>query len=91
VPELKNQPGRELQVHGSSRLAQSLLDLGLVDEYLLLVYPVVLGHGKRLFAGGSVPTAMHLVDTRTTSAGVVVRTYVPAGKPHYGSFGVEYS
>lgn len=91
VPRLKALSGRELQVHGSGRLAQSLLDHGLVDEYRLFVYPVVLGQGKRLFVDGSVPTAMRLVDTRTTSAGVVVSTYRPVGKPQYGSFALEDS
>jgi len=91
VANLKAQPGRELQVHGSGQLAQTLLDHGLVDEYRLFVYPVVLGHGKRLFAEGSVPTAMRRVDTKTTSTGVVVSTYQPIGKPQYGSFALEDS
>ncbi len=89
VPELTSQPGRDLQVHGSGRLAQSLLDLGLVDEYRLFVYPVVLGHGRQLFVEGGVPTAMRLADTRTTSTGVIVSTYLPTGKPQYGSFLLE--
>ena len=91
VANLKAQPGRELQVHGSGQLAQTLLDHGLVDEYRLFVYPVVLGHGKRLFVEGSVPTAMRRVDTKTTSTGVVVSTYQPIGKPQYGSFALEDS
>lgn len=91
VAKLKSQPGRELQVHGSGQLAQTLLEHGLVDEYRLLVYPVVLGHGKRLFADGSLPTALQLVDTKTTSRGVVASTYLPTGKPRYGSFAVEDS
>ncbi len=86
VPRLKGQPGRELQVHGSGQLAQSLLEHGLVDEYRLLIYPVVLGHGKRLFTEGSTPTAMKLIDTKITGAGVIVGTYEPAGSPQYGSF-----
>jgi len=91
VASLKAQPGRELQVHGSGQLAQALLDHGLVDEYRLFVYPVVLGHGKRLFVEGSVPSAMRWVDTKTTSTGVVVSTYQPTGKPQYGSFALEDS
>lgn len=78
-------------VHGSARLAQSLLDHGLVDEYHLRIYRVVLGHGKRLFTDGSAPTALDLIDSRTTTRGVVVNTYLPRGKPQYGFFGVEYS
>ena len=84
-------PYMDENVHGSGRLAQSLLDHGLVDEYRLLVYPVVLGHGKRLFTERSVPTALDLTDSRTTSSGVVVNTDLPRGKPQYGFFGVEYS
>jgi dihydrofolate reductase len=91
VVRLKSQPGRELQVHGSGQLVQTLLEHGLVDEYRLLVYPVVLGRGKRLFAEGSAPTAMQLIDTQTTSTGVIVSTYLPAGKPQYGSFLLEDS
>jgi dihydrofolate reductase len=91
VPELKSRSGRELQVHGSGRLAQWLLDHGFVDEYRLMVFPVVLGDGKRLFAGGGAPTAMRLVDTRATGAGVVISTYVPTGRPRYGSFLLEDS
>jgi dihydrofolate reductase len=86
VTRLKQQPGRELQVHGSGQLAQTLLDNDLVDEYRLFLYPVVLGQGKRLFAEGSAPTAMRRVDTKHTGAGVVVSTYQPTGKPEYGSF-----
>jgi dihydrofolate reductase len=91
VSRLKSQPGGELQVHGSGQLAQTLCDLELVDEYRLLVYPVVLGRGKRLFAEGRLPTAMRLVDTTTTSTGVIVATYQPAGRPSYGSFALEDS
>lgn len=89
VAKLKSQSGRELQVHGSGRLAQSLLEHRLVDEYRLFVYPVVLGDGRRLFVDGSPPTAMELLETKTTDAGVVVSSYKPAGKPSYGSFLLE--
>jgi dihydrofolate reductase len=89
IPRLKGEPGRELQVHGSGVLALSLLEHGLVDEYRLFVFPLVLGEGKRLFADGSVPTALQLVETKTTSTGVVVSNYVPTGKPQYGSFALD--
>lgn len=89
VAELKRRPGKELQVHGSGRLVQSLLDHDLVDEYHLWYYPVVLGAGKRLFREGAAPTALRLVDTRTTSAGVVVSSYQPAGKVRHGSFALD--
>jgi dihydrofolate reductase len=61
----------------------------LIDEYRLWFYPVALGSGKRLFADGSAPTALRLVDTKTTSTGVVIHVYQPAGKPVYGSFALE--
>jgi hypothetical protein len=58
----------------------------LVDEYQLLLYPVVLGHGRRLFADPAPSTAFQLTDTRTTSSGIIALTYLPSGRPRYGSF-----
>src|SRR5882724_2189027 len=89
VAELKRQPGNELQVHGSGTLIRTLMEHDLVDEYRLLIHPVVLGNGKRLFADGTTPTALTLIDTKTTSRGVVVHVYQPAGKPEYGSVALE--
>jgi dihydrofolate reductase len=89
VAELKKQYPRELQVHGSGDLAQTLIAEDLVDEYRLWHYPVVLGVGKRLFGSGAVPAALTLVDTQRTSTGVVVNTYRRAGKPTYGSFSLD--
>jgi dihydrofolate reductase len=86
IAKLKQRPGRELQVHGSGRLAQTLMEHDLIDEYRLWIYPVVLGDGQRLFRDGIVLLALKLVDTKTTSTGVVVHVYEPAGKPTYGSF-----
>jgi dihydrofolate reductase len=85
IAKLKERPGGELQVHGSGTLARTLIDNGLVDEYRLWVYPVVLGEGRRLFGDGVTPTALSLVETRTTGTGVAVHVYRPAGKPSYGT------
>jgi dihydrofolate reductase len=89
VAELKRRHEREILIQGSSELLQTLLANDLVDEYRLLLFPVVLGGGKRLFGSGAVPSALTLVDSRTTSTGVVVTTYRPAGKPSYGSFALD--
>jgi len=89
VARLKRQPGKEIQVHGSGGLAQTLIKNDLVDEYRLWVFPVVLGSGKRLFGSGTVPAAMKLVETSRTSRGTVFQRYERAGKPTYGSFALE--
>jgi dihydrofolate reductase len=89
ILELKRRHQREILIQGSSDLIQTLLANDLVDEYRLLTFPVILGTGKRLFGSGAVPAALKLVDTRSTSAGVVVNTYRPSGKPTYGSFELE--
>jgi dihydrofolate reductase len=90
VARLKELPGRELQIHGSGALARSLMDHDLIDEYRLWFYPVVLGRGKRLFSDGTGPSALRLVDTKTTSAGVAVHTYRPAGRLALGSCGTTH-
>jgi len=89
VAGLKREPGRELQVHGSADLVQTLMRDDLVDEYRLYFAPIVLGTGKRLFREGAVPAAMRLTDTKRTSTGLVAHTYERAGKPEYGSFAIE--
>jgi dihydrofolate reductase len=86
VAELKRRPGRELQVHGSGGLAQTLIQHDLIDEYRLLTYPVVLGKGKRLFADGAKPAALNRIDHKITSTSVSIDVYTPAGAPTYGSF-----
>jgi hypothetical protein len=65
------------------------LVLEWLDEYRLWTYPVILGSGKRLFATGAVPAALTLLDSKTTSKGVVVNTYRAAGQPTYGSFALD--
>lgn len=89
VARLKRAAGGELQVHGSAGLLQTLLAHGLVDELNLLQFPVVLGKGKRLFGSGTVPSALRLVASRTTSKGVVVATYQPAGQVVVGTAELE--
>ncbi len=86
VPRLKQQYQRELQVHGSAGLIQTLIQHDLVDELNLLTYPVIVGTGKRLFGSGTVPTAFKLVSTRMTGTGVIISVYQHAGRPKYGSF-----
>lgn len=86
VSALKDRYPRELQVHGSAGLAQTLIRHDLVDEFHLLTFPVVLGTGKRLFAAGAVPAAMKHLQTRVTPSGTVITSYARDGKPKVGSF-----
>jgi dihydrofolate reductase len=86
VSRLKAQPGNELQVHGSGQLAQALIEHGLVDEYRLLIFPVILGTGRQLFPRTPVTAALGLADSRTTSAGVTILTLRPAGQATFGSY-----
>ena len=79
VAELKKGEGKDLGVMGSGELIQTLMRRNLIDEYMLLIYPVVLGSGRRLFADGSPPATLRLVgDATTTTTGVVIATYRPA-------------
>jgi dihydrofolate reductase len=87
VAELKRQPGRELQIHGSARLAQSLLAAGLIDELRLVIAPVVVGNGRRLFPVGGAPAGLRLVRSRTTPGGLAILVYEAAGLPEYGTYG----
>jgi dihydrofolate reductase len=89
VAELKRRYAREVQVHGSGELIQTLLANDLVDELNLLLFPVVLGTGKRLFGSGAIPAAFTPTDTRTTRSGVAISTHRRAGKPTYGAVGLE--
>lgn len=85
VAERKRQPGRELQVHGSGTLVRTLHEHDLVDEYRLLVSPVVVGEGRRLFRDRGVATGLTLVDSRTTGSGVTIHVYRPTGRPEFGT------
>jgi dihydrofolate reductase len=85
VGELKAKPGGELQVHGSGKLIRSLRDEDLVDEMTLLIFPVVVGQGTRLFPDAGPDTALELLESRTTRAGVTIQTYRPSRRPQYGT------
>jgi dihydrofolate reductase len=78
VSRLKQQPGKDILVFGSCSLAQTLMELDLIDEYRLMIYPIVLGSGKRLFGDGVGKKVLKLTDTNTFSSGVIVQTYQPA-------------
>ncbi len=86
VQKLKDQPGKELQVHGSGALAQTLIEHDLVDEYRLFTFPVHLGQGKKLFSDGARPAALQLVSSTTTSTGVIIAAYRPGGEVKLGSY-----
>jgi dihydrofolate reductase len=85
IGELKARPGGELQVHGSGALIRWLLEHDLVDEMTLLVVPVVLGQGMRLFPAAGPDIALDLVESRADSKGVMVQVYRPAGRPQYAT------
>jgi dihydrofolate reductase len=77
VAELKRQPGENLTVLGSGELVHSLRRRDLIDEYMLLIHPLVLGTGRKLFPDGGPPAELRLVDTVTTTTGVIIATYHP--------------
>jgi len=78
-----------LIVWGSSTLTPVLLEHGLADEVLLLVFPVLLGAGKRFFSDGTPPRELALVSTKAVSSGVIISTYRPSGPLRTGSFDDE--
>ena len=85
VGELKAEREGELQVHGSGELVRWLLDNQLVDELILLTYPVVIGQGTRLFPATGPDSALELVDSQSTSNGITIQVYRPAGRPQYAT------
>jgi dihydrofolate reductase len=85
VGELKARAGGELQVHGSGSLVRWLFDNQLVDEITLLIYPVVVGQGTRLFSATGPDTALELVDSRSTPGGLTIQVYRPTGRPEYAA------
>jgi dihydrofolate reductase len=80
VASLKTQPGKDFLVFGSGVLVQTLMEHNLVDLYILLIHPLVLGSGRRLFPDGSASATLRLVEAQTTPTGVVIATYQPADK-----------
>jgi dihydrofolate reductase len=90
VRKLKTEDGGELQVHGSAGLIQTLLREDLVDELRLIVFPVVLGEGKRLFGEGAIPGTWRLKTNATSSTGALMLSYERAGEVETGAVGPEY-
>jgi dihydrofolate reductase len=85
VQQLKERDGRELQVHGSGKLVQFLLANDLVDRLNLLVFPVIVGAGRRLFPDSGIATGLALEESRTTPSGVAISVYRPIGRPEFES------
>lgn len=85
IGRLKAEPGGELQVHGSGTLIRWLLENDLVDEMTLIIIPVILGQGTRLFPEAGLDTALGLIESRTDSKGVTIQVYRPAGRPQYAA------
>ena len=85
IGELKAKPAGELQVHGSGSLIRWLFDNHLVDDIILLTYPVVVGQGTRLFPATGPDIALELVDSRATPSGVTIQVYRPTGRPQYAT------
>ena len=79
ITKLKQQPGKNITVNGSATLVQTLMQADLIDEYSLLVFPIILGKGKRLFPDG-IDSSLELVESKAFSSGVVALTYQPVKK-----------
>jgi dihydrofolate reductase len=89
IAKLKQEDGPLLLTQGSGVLVQSLLEHDLIDEFRLWFFPVVLGSGKRLFGSGAKPAGLKLADSQTSTTGVLMNTYLPAGAIKAGSFALE--
>ena len=85
IAELKARPGGELQVHGSGTLIRWLLENDLIDEMTLIVVPVVVGQGTRLFPDAGPDLALDMVESRVDSKGVTIQVFRPAGRPQYAT------
>jgi dihydrofolate reductase len=77
LARLKQEPGKDLVILGSGELIRSLMRRNLVDKYVLLIHPLILGLGRHLFTDGGSFAALRLINTKTTSTGVVIATYQP--------------
>jgi dihydrofolate reductase len=89
VARLKQQDGPNLLIQGSGGLIQTLLANDLIDEFNLMVFPLVLGSGKRLFGEGTMPAGLKLVGTKASTTGVIMSTYLRAGGVKTGSFALD--
>lgn len=85
ISELRTRLEGELQVHGSGNLIRWLLDNHLVDEIILLTYPVIIGEGTRMFADTGPDLALELVESRATPNGITIQIYRPTGRPQYAT------
>jgi dihydrofolate reductase len=89
VAELKRSEGRDLLIQGSSTLYVPLLAAGLIDRLILMIFPLVLGEGKRIFDGSQMPGALKLVDHSVSDKGVVFLSYEPGGEVPTGTFATK--
>jgi dihydrofolate reductase len=89
IKKLKKQDGPELQVHGSSNLIQTFLKHDLVDEFRVKIFPITIGHGKRLFGNDTIPASFKLLESKTSTTGVIVATYRREGEIKTGSFDLD--
>jgi dihydrofolate reductase len=87
VADLKQAPGPDLHIWGSSNLLQTLMKHELVDNFWLMIYPITLGQGKRLFAGGTIPAAFKVTESIVGSTGVILVNYERAGEVQTGMVG----
>jgi dihydrofolate reductase len=85
IAKIKQQPGPDLNVWGSGNLLQTLIQHDLIDAFWLMIYPITLGAGKRLFAGGTMPMAFKVTEGKVTPSGVIVAKYERAGAITTGS------
>jgi dihydrofolate reductase len=85
IRRIKAQDGSDLILSGSSTLTSPLLEHGLADEVLLVVFPVLLGTGKRIFAEGTPPRSFEFVSTKALASGVIINTYRPDGPLRTGT------